>query len=565
MTDTVTGADLAHFTETGFDFSRIWENLDRCTSKGINIWEDASRSMAFYPYSALYAESGRIARELVRRGLGKGDIVLVSAVTEIRFVTVWLACARLGAIPATIPPRSAFMTETAHLRRIAELLPYYRYFICWDSELSAAEAAIRESGAKLSIIPVGELDAEPRKEPEASPDEPAFQNNVPSFDDTAYVQFSSGSTGFPKGLLITYRNILTNLRTMKDRLELDPERSCLSSWMPLYHDMGFINLLLALFTQTNLLVVQTFFFLKRMFDFLKMLGTYRADYLCMTNSMLEVVLQRYSEDRCEGLNLESLRWVGVGAEPISLDTVRKFQDTFARHGLRENALSPCYGLAESTLCVTMSRPAEPFETVRLGGYRYPTVGRPLDGVSIAIRSTGTVSGDRGVIGIKSDSVAQYALVRGENVKITDDEGYYDTGDIGCMQGCRLVVAGRNDTMFIVGGANFFPHELESVLIGSGLLPRPSVVCLPVPAERSGSGRLELVAVYEVNRMTAEEKAALDEKLESAVLAATGLRIDTFVAAKRGEILYTTSGKLRYIEMRERYLQGKLRDCFDNQA
>jgi acyl-CoA synthetase (AMP-forming)/AMP-acid ligase II len=562
MTGTMTDADLAHFTEAGFDFGRIWDNLERCSTKGINIWEDASRSVVFYPFSQLYAESGRVARRLARRGLVKGDIVLVSAVTEIRFVTAWLACVRLGIIPATIPPRAAFMTEAAYLGRITELLPYYRHFICWDSELTSVREALRVSGAELSLIPVGELYEEAD---ESAPDEPPFRNNVPAFDDTAYVQFSSGSTGFPKGLMITYRNILTNLRTMRDRLEIDPELSCLSSWMPLYHDMGFINLLLSIFSQTNLLIVQTYFFLKRMFDFLRMIDTYRADFLCMTNSMLEVVLQRYSEDKCEGLNLGSLRWVGVGAEPISLAAVRRFQETFARYGLRENALSPCYGLAESTLCVTMSRPFEPFETVELGGYPYPTVGRPLEGTSIAFRNTGDTPDDRGVIRVKSDSVARYALVRGRKMKITDDEEYYDTGDIGCMYGDRLVIAGRIDTMFIVGGVNRFPHEVESALIGSGLLPRPSAVCLTIPAERSALGRLELVAVYEVNRISAEEKAALDERLGSAVLAATGLRIDTFVAAKRGEILYTTSGKFRYIEMRERYSEGKLRNCFEDQV
>ena len=410
----------------------------------------------------------------------------------------------------------------------------------------------------MNLIPVQSLlNEEPPDETEG------FGNNNPAFDDAAYVQFSSGSTGTPKGLIISYRNLLNNIRAIMCRLEIDPETSCVGNWMPLYHDMGFVGyFLLALFSQTNLVLVSTFFFLKRMFDFLRMIDTYHINYCSMTNSMLGVILQRYSEEKCRGLRLDPLRWMGTGAEPIHIPTVRQFQKTFKQYGLRENVVSPCYGLAEATLGVSMSKPLEKFDACELDGYDYPTVGQPLKGVDVILQKDGTLSGDRGIIKIKGDFVVEYSLVAGKKVKITDDEGYYNTNDVGCFLDGKLIATGRIDTMFIVGGENFFPFEVESVLLKSGLLPRPAAVCIPIPAVLSREHRVELVVVYEVNKITDEEKAELDENLKKTVLRETGLQIDEFIAGKRGEISYTTSGKIRYNEMRERYLKGLIRNYLE---
>ncbi|MBN2533394.1 MAG: AMP-binding protein [Spirochaetales bacterium] len=557
MTDQESKQFVEYFLEPSFDFTHILTNLKTCQSRGIHIYEDQVNKIVYYPYSDIYYRAINCAKKLDEYGIKKGTYVLLSAQTDIQFIIVWLALILLGAIPSTLPPRSAFFSRDIYINRIREIIPWFTTYICYNNEVPYIEAICEERNHKLDMIIMHNLfDGISEDRDESVP------GNLPLYDDTAFVQFTSGSMSTPKGVVITFRNLLNNIRGIFIRLKLHPEFTHVGHWLPLYHDMGLVgSFLLSLFTQTAIIMISPVFFMKRMFDFMRMISTYKIDMCCMTNSVLEIILHRYNEKRLEGVSLESLKWIGVGAEPVNITTLERFLATFKKYGLKENVLSPCYGLAESTLAVSISKLFEGYSVSTINERSFPTVGTVIEGTEVKIEYDEAVEGAGGVIKIKGDSVSAHSLVKGKKIKKTDEEGYYNTLDVGYFMDEKLVILGRADTMFIMNGENFFSHEIESLLIDSRLLQRPNAVCIPLNPSDTGTGNTELIVIYEVNSITQEEKIQLDEKLTSLVIKNIGLLIDKFIAVKRGSILYTTSGKIQYNTMRNLYLKGDISDTY----
>ncbi|MBN2441160.1 MAG: AMP-binding protein [Spirochaetales bacterium] len=554
-----TGKDiLEHFKEDRYNFEIIRNNLKSCHSRGIHILDDQVNEIGYYTYSEIYKKAGNCAQKLNKLGIEKNTRVLLSAQTDIRFVITWLALIQLGAIPATLPPRSAFFSRDIYINRIREIIPFFNNFICYDNEVPYIQNICEDRNHQINLIVIGNLFSE--SSPQEDQDNPAPEN-IPLYNDTAFIQFTSGSMSTPKGIIITFKNLLNNIRGIYTRLELNPETTIIGNWLPLYHDMGLAGFfLLSLFTQSTLLMVSPISFIKRMANFMRLISTYKITVSCMTNTVLDIILHRYKEDDYKDISLDSLTWLGVGAEPINIKTLENFQTIFKKHGLKENVVSPCYGLAESTLAVSMVKSFEGYSVSTINGRSFPTVGTIIEGTEVKLDTTLSYSGVGGVIKIRGDSVSTHSIVKGKRIKKTDDDGFYNTKDIGYFVGDKLVILGRADTMFIVNGENFFSHEVESLLINSRLLQRPNVTCIPItysdPDKNTG-----LVVIYEVNGIKKEEKLKLDEQLASLIIKNTGLVIDKFVAAKRGSILYTTSGKIQYNTMRNLYERGDISDYF----
>lgn len=548
---------IRHFLESAYDFDIIWKNLENCHSRGFHIYDDQTNRMVYYPYSEIYTKAGLCAAGLQKRGIKKGDYVLLSAQTDIRFAIVWVALIWLGAIPATLPPRTAFLAREIYLHRIKEIVSFFENYICYENEISYVEEICASRQHEMNLIVIQDLCAEI----EDNRNGPAVRNN-PSYDDAAFVQFTSGSMSVPKGIIITFRNILNNLWAIFTRLDINPEKVCIGSWLPLFHDMGLVgNFLLGLFTQSTLVMVSHIFFIKRVFDFLRMISTYNIGFCCMTNTVMEIILHRFREDRCKDVRLDTLKWLGVGAEPINITTLERFQALFREYGLKENVISPCYGLAESALAVSIAKPYEGYTVNTINGHSYPTSGPVIEGTSVLLVKDENYDGPGGIIKIKGNSVSTYSLVNGKKIKRTDEAGYYDTQDLGYFDADKLVILGRADTMFIVHGENFFSHEIESLLIDSRLLQRPNVICIALSPPQSSTNTTELIVVYEVNRITRDEKRKLDEELAKIIMKNTGLQIDKFIAARRGTILYTTSGKIQYNAMKKLYIRGEVEDYY----
>ncbi len=551
---------LTHFLEQNFDFDVVWEKLRECDSRGIHVYEEQVNGMTFYSYADIYSRVRDCATRLRELGISRGEYVLLSAHTDIRVVVTWLGLVWIGAHPATLPPRIAYISDDAYKTRLAEIIPYFKNYICSDYEIPLIGEACVLYGCNVRCIDVRSVST-----PSVGCEGGAAARHSPSWNDPAFVQFTSGSTGHPKGIIITFGNMMSNIRAMYTRLEMNRETSCMGNWLPLFHDMGLVGFLLqTVLTQTMLVLVSPVFFLKRMFDFFRMVSTYGITVCCFTNTIMEIVLSRYSKERCKGINLGSLSWLGIGAEPVSVSTLERFMSVFRDYGLKENVLSPCYGLAESTLAVSIEKPFAGYSTNVMNNHCYPTVGPVLAGTEMRIDIDDDLGSAQGIIKVKGDSVSVYSLIRGEKVKTVDEEGYYDTHDIGCLVDGKLVIKGRSDSMFIINGEHYFPHEIESLVIKSGLLQRPNVVCISLQATESGTGEPLVVVIYEVNRITRDEKRELDDKLAGLIMKNKGIIVGKFIAARRGTILYTTSGKIRYNSMKRLFTNGDIEDYFSQE-
>jgi fatty-acyl-CoA synthase len=528
----------SNYSRRAHCWNDVWAGLAGCRDRGLHIYDEIRAEIVYRPYARLVEEAGVMAGVLAQRGVRAGQPVLLCAETSVRFPVVWLALVWLGATPAPMPPAWALTGQFAFRERLSAILPYFSTFLCAEAERAQIEALASELGLDVELVTLEELDSATVAASAARVPEPVDRGA----DDIAFIQFTSGSTKAPKGLRITNRNLFANSAAIWARLEVDPERDRFVSWLPLYHDMGLVGKFLScLISQTELLLVSPPAFARRPLNFLSLVDEFRANYCCMPNFAYEWILKRLRSTGCASFRLDSLKWLGVGAEPVNPAAMRAFADAMEAYGLAPGVLSPCYGMAEATLAVTIGTPGRGYRLSSHGGETLVTCGEPLDGFDVSVDS------GEGHIRIRGESVARTALVEGSVVSLLDDDGYYDTKDIGYFDGDSLVVVGRADEMFIINGENCFPYDIESAARQTPGVLKNRVVCFHVPAG--------IVLLYETLPVTADQAAQTAEAIERAVLAHTGLPLHDVRGVPSRSIPVTPSGKLQRLKARRLYLDG----------
>lgn len=532
---------------TARDFSAVWDALARCRDRGIHIFDDNTRVLVYRSYRDVLDEAGRLAATLAHHGVSRGHRVLLCAATQPNFPSLWLALVWLGATPVPVPPRAALVGQYTFRERLRGIIRFFPFYLCEDDERDEILGIAAETAAPTRIVVFSELyrnSVTPLQFPERV---------SPTAADLAFVQFTSGSTKAPKGILVTYGNLFANVHDIWSRLRNDPETERFITWLPLYHDMGLVGKFLGcLLTQTELVMMSPQAFAKRPLNFLSMIGEYRTSVCSMPNFALEWILRRLSASADHDYSLGSMKWIGVGAEPVNPATLERFERTLRAHGLREGVLSPCYGLAEATLGVSISPPGEGYDLYAHDGRRYPTVGRLLTGMEVRVSpQAGHTAFGR--ILIRGESVARQALVGEEVVDLLDQDGYYDTKDIGGFAGSHLVVLGRADEMFIVNGENYFPYDIESVVRTVAGVLRNRVVCFYVASGAHRTG--EIVILYESRPLSLAEEDKLNSEIERQVRGHMGLPAVTVRGVPPKTIPVTPSGKIQRLRARQLYLDG----------
>ena len=536
-----------HYTSLIEDFSTVWEGLERCDTRGINVYNEQTRSFVFSSYAEISVRAGRLAGVLLEFGISRGDRVLLAAKTESCFAPLWLALVWVGAVPVPMPPRETLLGERNFYNRIKEIVPHFKYYICNDNEFDDIAEASREK-PDLLTIPLSELFAR-----EAASTAPVPERALLTMDDLAFIQFTSGSTGVPRGILIRYGNLYANIHAIWSRLWVDPSRDCFGSWLPLHHDMGLVSKLLSpIFTQTPTVLIAPQIFAKRPLLFLQTISDFKINVCSMPNFALEWILRRLEATDERSFSLESMRWFGVGAEPINSLTLTRFYEALSPYGLKEGALAPCYGLAEATLAATIPAPFENYVISERGGRRAPTVGRPAYNFEIKIGDGR--ENESGPIRLRGPSVATHALINGQETRIVGDDGFYDTGDEGYFDGERLVVQGRSDDMFIINGENLFPQDVEHAVREIGIL-RNRAACFSIQRLQTADYANDVIVLYESKKMPDEERKRMNGMIAHAVLQNTGIHLSEVLAVPPRSIPVTPSGKIKRKEARSLYLQG----------
>jgi fatty-acyl-CoA synthase len=526
-------------------------------------------------YSQVWDQALRRAQLLHEHGVRKGDRVLLTLPEPDDFVLTFFGAMVGGAVPVPLyPPQTLARLDTylANLSRVAEVSGA-KLLITGNRPLSP-DSAPPDAARALFALPslrADELAAAPASAGEA----PVRIDE----GDLAFLQFTSGSTSAPKGVMVSHGNLAANARAiMFDGLHSDKDRDKGVSWLPLYHDMGLIGFVIApVFAEVPVVLLPTTSFVRRPSSWLDAVNRHRGTITFAPNFAYALAAQGISARQMEGWDLSCIRALGCGAEPIDAATVRAFVDKFAAVGLSRAAILPSYGLAEATLAVTFASLDEPLTTDRvdphalLAGRAETAVngdsveivscGRPFpahdvqivddQGRSVSERQVGeiVVEGPSVARGYFGDEAASRATFRG---------GRLFTGDLGYFADGRLYVCGRSKDLIILRGRNYYPQDIEKIISEiEGVRTSQVAVFTSAPSgEGRGAGEPRLVAVAEVSKSEFAQDA-MRRTIVTAVHAQMGLRLDEVHFLRRGSLPKTSSGKVRRRETRARLEAGTL--------
>ncbi|MGW7264955.1 fatty acyl-AMP ligase [Streptomyces sp. NPDC054842] len=531
-----------------------------------------------------YGELDRRARVVAARlrDATKGDPrrpVLLLYPPTLDFVTAFLGCFYAGrtAIPAPLPDepgerlaRVSGILQDAEVGAVLTLPGYRQAISAWLAATGEQDVACLATGA-------GEDDG-------ADPGlwtPPGVRDT-----DVAFLQYSSGSTSEPKGVMVTHANLAANQEAIRAAMKT-PEGVVAGSWLPLYHDMGLIGMTLQpLWVGGTSVQMSPISFIKQPVRWLRMIHDYRVEGTASPNFGYELCVRRVTEEQSAGLDLSSLRVALNGAEPVRADTLRAFIGRFATNGLRPQAVLPCYGLAENTLLVSGDDPDAPHVELGVDAHALeqnelrpartdrPTrtlvsCGRPQD-TEVLVVDPMTLrvlpDGHVGEIWLRGPSVAagywnRPALTAETFRASTADgrEGYFRTGDLGALLDGQLYVTGRIKEMLIQNGRNLYPQDIEQAVQESADAFRRgggAVFCVTDDA----SDRSHMVVVQELRPQATgdlEALPALAASVRAFLSRQFQLSAVNVVLVRPGVIRKTTSGKTQRSLMRQLFLDGAL--------
>jgi fatty-acyl-CoA synthase len=520
----------------------------------------------YFPYEALEAEATRRAGLLAASGIQPGDRVALVIPEGHEFVLTFLGVTLAGAVPVPIFPRATFKassdyTDTiAHIARASES----RLLIAMTQNQALVEPMCASVTGLSSIETVEQLFAAERSAPFIPP--------AIATDDPCFLQFTSGSTSRPKGVIVSHRNLIANATAFLGPDGLDRRDDDLGvSWLPLYHDMGLIGFILGpLIMDIPVVILPTASFARGPKVWLETISKYRATITYAPNFAFALAIKRLKPKDLDALDLSALRVAGCGAEPIHAETLRAFARALAPAGFDACALLPSYGMAEATLAVTFHRLGTPLEVdsvdpvaLRHGEAIPSNAANAIEIVGCGITfpehdvhitdDQGNALPERrvGEIRVRGPSVSRGYFNNDEaNAESFPSAGNLRTGDLGYLAGGTLFVCGRNKDLIIVRGANFHPQDLEWAVSELEGVRRGNVVAFSTQIQ--GEERLVLVA-----ECSSTETAPVCARVAARITEAFGLTPHEVVPVTLGSLPKTSSGKVQRAKTRDLYLDGRL--------
>ncbi|MDQ1044997.1 fatty acyl-AMP ligase [Streptomyces sp. V4I2] len=534
--------------------------------------------------SVTYAELDRRARSVAAALLERcapGDRALLLYPEGLDFVTAFVGCLYAGvvAVPSPLPGRYRH-----HRRRVSAIAADARVAAVLTDSRSLAEVgdwAEASQRNRDTLLVTDALEVPPLAE-----------ESLPRLDrdSIALLQYTSGSTGSPKGVVLTQGNLLHNAASLCRTFALD-DGSRFGSWIPHYHDMGLMGILLPpLYLGSSCVLMSPTTFLKRPHWWLRMIDEFDITWSAGPNFAYELCSRRITDEQLAGLDLSRWKYANNGSEPVQAATLTAFAKRFAAAGLRTEALNPSYGMAEATVFVSGSGHREPV-VLRVDEQRLSA--GALVPVSAADPGRDVVScgfphdydvrivepesrralpeGEIGEIWLRGPSVGQgywdnpEATERTFHATVADaapdtENGYLRTGDLGAVLDGELFITGRLKEMLILRGRNLYPQDIEY----EARQRHPELhgtfgAAFTVPV-RDDEGHEEelLVLVHELRgRHTENELEALASSIRRTVFTEFGAHLSGLVLVRRGAVQRTTSGKVQRLQMREHFRDGEI--------
>ena len=551
------------------DFATMTEALDYVAQSklGMNFHDARATLIRVYPYAELRKDALGAAHRFAARGLKPGDRVALIAETAAEFVALFFGALYAGIWPVPLPLPTSFGGKEAYIDQLAvQLRSADPALLVYPPDLTMAGAAAEATG-------VTGLDWASFFAEEAKP--------VPlaraSADDIAYLQYSSGSTRFPHGVVITHRALLSNLAAHAHSMHIGPgDRGV--NWLPFYHDMGLVGCMLSMVAnQISVDYLKTEDFARRPLAWLDLITRNKERSMSYSPTFgYDICARRISSQTDVAGRFDLSRWrvAGNGADMIRPDVMQDFVDTFAPAGFKASSFIPSYGLAEATLAVSVMPPGEGIvvelveETLLAGGgpgerdrpQRYRAVvncGKPVRGMEVAIRGDdGSTLGEReiGRVFCRGSSVmAGYFRDEEATRACLDGALWLDTGDMGYLSDSYLYIVGRAKDMIIINGKNHWPQDIEWAV---EQLPGFKAGDIAAFSITTPGGEETPAVLVQCRTSDTDERGRLRDLIRERVRAITGMNCVIELVPPRS-LPRTSSGKLSRAKARNLYLSGEI--------
>jgi fatty-acyl-CoA synthase len=520
-------------------------------------------------YGDLWTGATAIATGLREDGVGAGQTIALMLRTERAFFDAFFGVLVAGGVPVPVyPPFRLDRLEEYAARQVGILTNAHAELLVTFAPATRVARLLRGRVPSLRAVTTPEQLARPGSQ--LSP-APRAEN------DPALIQYTSGSTGAPKGVLLSHANVLANIRAIGEAIAIGPEDVGVS-WLPLYHDMGLIGTWLAsLYFGMPIVILSPLAFLSRPARWLRAIHAHRATLSPAPNFAFDLCVRKVTDAEIEGLDLGAWRLAFNGSEPVSPETIERFTRRFAPYGFKPETMCPVYGLAESSVALTVpplgrgpwvdrvaratferGREARPAAADDDNPLRFVSCGHPLPGHDVRIvDAAGNPLGERieGRIEFRGPSVTSGYFRNPEATRAVLHGDWMDSGDLGYRADGELFITGRQKDVIIKAGRNLYPQEVEE-LVGDLRGIRKGCVAAFGVAD-PGTGTEQLVVVAESREAAPEALEALRAAVMDRVVTALGVPPDAVVIAGPGAVLKTSSGKIRRSATRDVYLRGEI--------
>jgi 1-acyl-sn-glycerol-3-phosphate acyltransferase len=536
----------------------------------LSVLQDEATILSSLTYAELEAKAQAVARGLVARDVSTGERVALMLPTSIDFFVAFFGILYAGAVPVPIYPPMRLSQLEDHLRRQVGIL----------RNAGACLLITMPEGRRLAALVRAQVETLKSVESVENLATTTAQVALPrpgNAGSVALIQYTSGSTGDPKGVVLSHANLLANIRAMGSVMDAS-SADVFVSWLPLYHDMGLIGAWLGcLHFAAPLYVMSPLSFLVRPESWLWAMHRFRATFSASPNFGFELCINKIADADLGGLNLGSLRMVANGAEPVSPQTLRRFIERFGNYGFPSGAMAPVYGLAECSVGLAfpplgrgplidrvdrgrlsaggVAEPARPDDPKPL---EIVACGEPLPGHEIrVVDEAGLELGDRheGRLEFRGPSATRRYFNNETKTRELIHDGWLDSGDRAYLAGGDVYITGRIKDIIIRAGRHLYPREIEEAVAEIPGIRKGGVAVFSVSDPSVGTERVIVLA--ETREVNPAAKAKLQASAHEVVTETAGTPPDEIVLAPPHTVPKTSSGKIRRSAAKELYSSGQI--------
>jgi fatty-acyl-CoA synthase len=551
------------------------EDAASSTTTGYRFLEESSDAEPFFTHAGIERASARFGGALQALGAKKGDRVALILPDNADFVFAFAGALRAGVVPVPIYPPTGLGKLQGYLDNTLHIVAKSgAKILVTNTDIKRMLGTIQAQAPELKKVVAVETIRGSKED---------LKPEKIELSDPCFLQFTSGSTSKPKGVVLTHENLAHNVRAIMERgLGIRNSVDSGVSWLPLYHDMGLIGFVIApLYHVNTITFLPPLLFLKRPARWLEAISRHKGSISFGPNFAYALCVKRIKDSELAGLDLSSWRIAGCGAEPIRADNLRAFADRFSSVGFSEKAFVCSYGMAESTLAISFSKVGQPLHIDTVDGEKLWATGRaepctPGAPGAASIVECGTAFEDHdvrafaiddaesasplpdravGELRLKGPSVMPGYFNEPEMTRDAFAGGWLKTGDLGYLADGKVHICGRSKEVIIVNGRNYYPQDLEWEASRVEGVRKGNVIAFGTM--KPHNDRERVVICFETSEIDADKRTILKGEVRRVVQQALGLTVDDVMPLAVGALPKTSSGKLQRRKTRELYEIGAL--------